>query len=214
MLDHLEAGFDVKSAAASGVFEGYASIFNSVDDARDSVRPGAFAQSIAARRPGGVKLLWQHDPASPVGTIEQLHEDGRGLFVRGRLLLSVTRAREALALMRCGAVDGLSIGYRTVKSHTDRNTGTRILSRVDLWEVSLVTFPLQRRARITAFKGRRANTARRFEPILPEAGAATRATAGMIAARGFSGPCHRRDADGAGWRPVLDSLARAKTHLV
>lgn len=214
-MEHLAAGFDVKSAEASGAFEGYASVFNAVDDARDSVRPGAFAKSIAARRPSGVKLLWQHDPASPIGALEALEEDERGLFVRGRLLLDVARAREALSLMRCGAVDGLSIGYRVVKSQTDKATGIRFLEHVDLWEVSLVTFPLQRRARVTAFKGRRPQTIRQFEHFLRDAGAFSRAEAKAIAAHGFVDQSSRqRDAVASEWAVVMDSLARAKSQLV
>jgi hypothetical protein len=145
---------------SAGQFEGYASLFNLPDLGKDVVEPGAFTASLARRGPRGVKLLWQHDPSEPIGHWLVLREDGRGLFVRGRLLIEVARAREVLALMRDGAVDGLSIGFRTVKARTDPRTGYRRISEIDLWEISIVTFPLLPQARVSAVKagpaGRRA----------------------------------------------------------
>ncbi len=82
-----------------------------------------------------------------------MREDARGLFVRGRLTTEVARAREVLALMRAGAVDGLSIGFRTVKGRADAKTGVRRLLEVDLWEISVVTFPMLPAARVSAVKG-------------------------------------------------------------
>ncbi|WP_425352998.1 HK97 family phage prohead protease [Alsobacter soli] len=137
-----------------GVFEGYASLFGVVDLGRDMILPGAFADSLARRGAGGVRLLWQHDPAEPVGAWTVLREDGRGLFARGRLNLGVARARELLALMRQGAVDGLSIGFKAGGARTDPRSGVRRIAKVDLWEISLVTFPLLPQARVTAVKGR------------------------------------------------------------
>lgn len=139
-------------AAQAGGFEGYASVFGLPDRGRDIVMRGAFARSIRERRARGIKLLWQHDPSEPIGTLEVVREDTRGLFVRGRLLLNLKRAREAHALMRAGVLDGLSIGYRTVRADREAKTGLRRLLDVDLWEVSLVTFPMQEAARISAFK--------------------------------------------------------------
>ena len=116
------------------------------------VMPGAFAASIASRGAGGIRLLWQHDPEQPVGRWESVVEDEKGLFVRGILNLKVARARELHALMRQGALDGLSIGYRTVNARTEPRTGVRKLFKLDLWEVSLVTFPLLPAARVAAVK--------------------------------------------------------------
>lgn len=132
-----------------GHFTGYASLFGVPDLGRDVVAPGAFSASLARRGPGGVRMLWQHDPAEPIGRWLALSEDGRGLRVEGRLNLAVQRAREIDALMREGAVDGLSIGFRTLGATPER-AGTRRLHAVDLWEISLVTFPLQPGARIGA----------------------------------------------------------------
>jgi HK97 family phage prohead protease len=97
-------------------------------------------------------MLFQHDPASPIGVWQEVREDSRGLFVRGKLTIEVARAREVLALMRAGAVDGLSIGFRTVRGRTDARTGVRRLMEVDLWEISVVTFPMLPAARVSAVK--------------------------------------------------------------
>ncbi|MBB3769801.1 hypothetical protein FHS55_000387 [Angulomicrobium tetraedrale] len=135
-----------------GSFEGYAALFGRVDLGRDLILPGAFARSLAERGTSGVRMLFQHDPAEPIGTWISMREDGVGLYVRGRLTLDVARAREVLALMRAGAVDGLSIGFRAVEGRTDPRSRVRRLARIDLWEVSVVTFPMQPDARIASVK--------------------------------------------------------------
>ncbi|POR41879.1 HK97 family phage prohead protease [Methylobacterium sp. V23] len=132
-----------------GHFTGYASLFGVLDLGRDVVAPGAFAASLAARGVAGVRMLWQHDPAEPVGHWLALHEDARGLRVAGQLNLAVQRARELDALLGAGGLDGLSIGFRTVRAQPQRG-GLRRLEAIDLWEISLVTFPLQAGARIAA----------------------------------------------------------------
>ena len=131
--------------------EGYASLFGLPDQGGDVVRPGAYGKSLAAlqARGGTVKMLWQHDPAEPIGVWDEIFEDARGLFVKGRLLPEVGRAREAAALIAAGAIDGLSIGYRTVAAEKDAK-GQRLLAELELWEVSLVTFPMLREARVAA----------------------------------------------------------------
>lgn len=131
--------------------EGYASLFGEMDQGGDLVAAGAYAASLdrLAKKGRGVKLLWQHDPTQPIGIWDEVREDKRGLYVKGRLLTEVARGREAAALIEAGAIDGLSIGYRTVKAHKD-DAGRRVLSEVELWEVSLVTFPMLPEARIGA----------------------------------------------------------------
>lgn len=135
-----------------GIFEGYASLFGVPDLGRDIVEAGAFAVSLRRRGAAGVKLLWQHDAGTPLGRWLALAEDRRGLRVRGRLNLAVARARELHALLREGAVDGLSIGFRTERARTDPHTGHRRIARLDLWEISLVTFPMLPGARVTGVK--------------------------------------------------------------
>ncbi|WP_375415434.1 HK97 family phage prohead protease [uncultured Bradyrhizobium sp.] len=135
-----------------GAIEGYASLFGEVDQARDMVMPGAFTQTLKQRGLRKIPMLFQHDPAEPVGIWLELAEDWRGLHARGRLIPDVTRARELLSLLRAGAVDGLSIGYRTVRGQIDPKSRVRKLYQVDLWEISIVTFPLLNGARISAVK--------------------------------------------------------------
>ena len=132
-----------------GHFTGYASLFGVPDLGRDVVARGAFAASLRRRGPGGVRMLWQHDTAEPIGRWLALREDASGLHVTGQLNLAVQRAREIDALMRAGGVDGLSIGFRTVQARPARG-GERHLTQVDLWEISLVTFPLLPGARVAA----------------------------------------------------------------
>ncbi|MCC5985515.1 MAG: HK97 family phage prohead protease [Rhodobacteraceae bacterium] len=131
--------------------EGYASLFNRRDRGGDTVLPGAYAGALKRLAAGGgrVRMLWQHDPTQPIGVWDEVVEDARGLRVKGRLLPDVTRAREAAALIAAGALDGLSIGYRTLRAAPDPTGGRRLLE-LDLWEVSLVTFPMLTVARVAA----------------------------------------------------------------
>ncbi|KAF0677412.1 HK97 family phage prohead protease [Profundibacterium mesophilum] len=128
---------------------GYASLFGARDSGGDVVGPGAFAASLAALAAdnGKVRMLWQHDPGEPIGVWDEVREDARGLFVEGRLLTDVARGREAASLLAAGAIDGLSIGYRVQKATRD-DAGQRLLTRIELWEVSLVTFPMLPSARV------------------------------------------------------------------
>ena len=131
-----------------GVIEGYASLFGAKDQGGDEVQKGAYTASLK-RQKSGVKMLWQHDPTCPIGVWDEVREDANGLYVKGRILSEVQAGREALALMEAGAVDGLSIGYRTVRSEKS-GSGGRLLHEVELWEVSVVTFPMLPEARATA----------------------------------------------------------------
>ena len=140
------------SLLPDGAVEGYASLFGEIDQARDMVMPGAFAQTLKQRGLRKIPMLFQHDPSEPVGVWLELQEDFRGLRARGRLIPDVSRARELLALMKAGAIDGLSIGYRTVRGQIDPKTRVRRLYQVDLWEISIVTFPLLNGARASAVK--------------------------------------------------------------
>ncbi|MBZ0124540.1 MAG: HK97 family phage prohead protease [Roseovarius sp.] len=144
--------FDGELAVTDGrAIEGYASLFGDRDRGGDIVEKGAYARSLERLAAEGrqVKLLWQHDPAQPIGVWDEVREDDRGLFVRGRLLETVARAREAAALIAAGAIDGLSIGYRTVRA-VKNGEGRRLLRELELWEVSLVTFPMLPSARVMA----------------------------------------------------------------
>jgi HK97 family phage prohead protease len=138
--------------APDGSIEGYASLFGEIDQARDMVMPGAFAQTLKTRGLRRIPMLFQHDPAEPIGVWLELREDHRGLYARGRLIPEVMRARELLALLKAGASDGLSIGFKTVKAKIDPKSRVRKLAEIDLWEISLVTFPLLAGARVQSVK--------------------------------------------------------------
>jgi HK97 family phage prohead protease len=144
---------DARIGLGGGV-EGYASLFGVEDQGRDIVMPGAFRASLVRRPASDVRLLFQHDPAQPIGVWDEIGEDARGLYVRGRLIEEVARAREVLALVREGALDGLSIGFHARKASRDARTGQRRLHEIDLWEISIVTFPMLPGARVAAMKAR------------------------------------------------------------
>ena len=139
----------------AGVFSGYASLFGVPDLGGDVVEPGAFAASLARRGASSIRMLYQHDPAVPIGTWLDVREDARGLLVRGRLATGASKARDVHALMKNGALDGLSIGFRTIRDRRDPRTGLRHVLEADLWEVSIVTFPMLPNARIGNLKSRR-----------------------------------------------------------
>ena len=126
--------------------EGYASIFHTPDLKRDVILPGAFDTALA--RAGAIKMLFQHDPAQPIGRWIELRATQKGLFVKGEILVGSTRGREIYTLLRGGALRGLSIGFRPKTTRRRRPTG-REISRLDLWEISIVTFPMAPKAQLT-----------------------------------------------------------------
>src|SRR5437763_14870505 len=131
-------------------FAGYASLFGVADGAGDVVAPGAFAKSL---RTGGIeriRMLYQHFAHEPIGVWQDIREDARGLYVRGRLTTDIERGRDVLALLKDGALNGLSIGFKTQRARRDPATGARVLIEVELWEVSVVTFPLLQGSNVTA----------------------------------------------------------------
>jgi HK97 family phage prohead protease len=189
---------DLKGVDTDGSFEGYASLFHREDLSHDVVMPGAFAQSLHERGAGGIKMLFQHDANQPIGVWSTLQEDKRGLYAAGRLMPEVAKAREVHALMRAGALDGLSIGFCTVKGRRDRASGVRRLETIDLWEISVVTFPLLPEARVAAMKARpfagASPTERDFERWLTRDAGLTRREARALMGAGFSGLKALRDA--------------------
>lgn len=197
----LEAKFtplDLKAVADDGQFEGYASLFNREDLGHDLVLPGAFRESLARRGATGIKLLFQHNPSEPIGIWQHLREDARGLYARGRLMLDIARGREIHTLMRAGAVDGLSIGFRAVKARRDRISGIRRLEKVDLWEISVVTFPMLPEARVAVVKQQPPPggemTARELERRLTHDAGLTRSEARALMRHGLKGLAGTRDA--------------------
>lgn len=144
----IEFKFAAVDDGDNGEVEGYGAIFDERDLGGDVIAPGAFARTLASGR--RIKMLWQHDPDRPVGVWHAAEEDARGLKIRGRLL-DTQLGREARTMLKAGALDGLSIGYRAVAA--ENVDGARRLTEVELWEVSLVTFPMQPAAMISDVKG-------------------------------------------------------------
>jgi len=182
----------VKDVNKDGTFTGYGSVFNVQDQGGDIVMPGAFKNSLNAIKASGKKVpvLWQHKTDAPVGVYDLIEEDDNGLYVEGRLLVdAVQLAKEAFALLSEGAVTGLSIGYGTQRYEIDTETYVRKLLELDLWEVSLVTFPMNEEAQAQAVKnairlGNVPGTIREFEKFLRDAGF-SKENAVTIASRGI-----------------------------
>jgi uncharacterized protein len=189
---------DIKKVAFDGTFAGYASVFNRQDLGADVVLPGAFRKSLSARGASGIRMLFQHDPNQPIGVWEKLYEDARGLYARGRLTTEVAKAREVHSLMRSGAIDGLSIGFRAMRGRRDARTGIRNLAEIDLWEISIVTFPMLPEARVAHVKSRafdgRTPTEREFERWLTQDAGFTRTEARAVMRDGLTGLKALRDA--------------------
>jgi hypothetical protein len=181
-----------EGVADDGTFEGYGSVYGVVDSYNEVVAPGAFAESLAElnAKQRRVPVLWQHRSDQPIGVYSEITEDETGLFVRGQLLIdAVGQAAEAHALLKAGAVSGLSIGYWVRESSQDEVTGVRTLTKLDLVEVSLVTFPANDDARVEAVKFKLAHgelpTIKEFEKLLREAGF-SKSQAAAIAGKGLT----------------------------
>lgn len=189
---------DLKEVTLDGSFEGYASLFNREDLGRDIVLPGAFRESLRARGADGVRMLFQHDPSQPIGVWQSIYEDARGLFAKGRIMTELAKGREVLTMMRAGAIDGLSIGFRAVSGMRDRRSGVRRLKALDLWEISIVTFPMLPDARVSSVKADpfagQAPSKREFERWLTRDAGFTRSEAHAVMRNGFDGLKSLRDA--------------------
>lgn len=190
-IETKDAAFDLAEMADDGTFEGYASVFGNVDRGGDVVAPGAFARSLGARK---AKMLWQHDPGQVIGVWDSIAEDERGLRVKGKLLLGIERGREAYELLRAKALDGMSIGYRTVRAEAAGNA--RKLVDVDLFEISLVTFPMNEAATVTAVKSADGEwDIRKLERALRDAVGMSQKEAKALLADGFKALKATRDVD-------------------
>ena len=153
-----------------GMFEGYASIFGNKDLGNDVIEKGAFMRSLRRKGAKKIKMLYQHDTKEPIGVFDKVMEDQNGLYVKGRLAMGTQKGKEVYELMKMGAIDGLSVGYRVDAKghHYDDKRKYRVLKEVDLMEISAVTFPMNPRARIQAVKSDM--TVREWEHKLREVG--------------------------------------------
>jgi len=144
----------LKAAGEDGQIEGYGSVFGVRDSWDDVIAKGAFKASLAAHKSNGTMpaMLWQHEDDEPIGVWTEMKEDEKGLYLKGQLVLETTRGKEAHALLKAGALNGLSIGFIAKQWSYDTENDIRTLTEIDLWEVSLVTFPANDKARVTDVK--------------------------------------------------------------
>lgn len=204
----LDIPLTIKSVSDTGEFEGYGSVFGVKDSYSDIVMPGAFTKSLASRMPA---LLWQHDMREPIGIYTEVREDDVGLYVKGRLLVEADPlAKRAHAHMKAGSLSGLSIGFVLNDYEYDKDKGAFLLKEIDLWEVSLVTFPANDEARISDVKSLlergESPPPSKVERALRDVGfSGSQAKAFM--AKGYSAINPRE----AGADPVLQSLQSVKT---
>jgi HK97 family phage prohead protease len=143
---------DLKTIAEDGTFTGYASLFGVTDLGGDVVQAGAFTKSLKSKPAAKVKMLRGHDTSEPIGVWTRIEEDARGLKATGQLILTTVKGRETYELLKAGALDGLSIGYRTKKESFDRAKKVRLLNELELHEISVVTFPMLPSATISRVK--------------------------------------------------------------
>ncbi|MFC0243666.1 HK97 family phage prohead protease [Rhodopseudomonas telluris] len=219
--------FKVKAAGDAGEIEGYASVFGVRDSYNEVVMPGAFADSLAKHTREGTYplMLWQHNPDEPIGVWNELSDDGKGLFGKGKLLQGVRRADEALIMLKAGAIQGMSIGYREVDVEPADAGGPRKLIKLDLLEASIVSFPANRRARVDAVKSEAAlgDFARRlrdgeppsikeFEDILREAGV-PKSMAAQIASVGYAKAIRSESDGGEAIKAAVGTLSDAIASL-
>lgn len=197
---------DFKAVSDKGEFEGYGSVFGNVDGGFDVVMPGAFAQSIVDKGASGIKMLRQHDTSRVIGVYDEVSEDERGLKVKGRLIMATQDGRETYELMKAGAIDGLSIGFVPEQEEYLQND-VRQIQVADLWEVSVVTWPMNSEARVDSVKSK-PKTERDMERLLTRDAGFSRSEAKVIINEGFKALDAKRDA-GTGDRSLEDIILRA-----
>ncbi len=166
----------IKAVQEDGFFSGYGAVFGNIDWYNDVILPGAFKVSLDKWKTKNKfpPVLWNHNDSEPIGIYTNIYEDEKGLFVEGKLLIDdVPRAKSTHALLKAGAIDGLSIGYSTKKANQQGN-GIRELIEVDIGEISIVTQPANDRSLITSVKSKldegELPTLPEFEKFLRESG--------------------------------------------
>lgn len=170
--------FEIKATSGNEI-EGHGSVFGNTDLGGDIVLPGAFKKSLAKHSAEDTMpaLLWQHDSSRPIGVWKEAQEDGHGLWMRGELA-DTADGRDAKALVKMKAVRGLSIGFALTEFDFDKE-GNRLIKEVDLWETSVVTFPMNPKATIEAIKSQYPDP-RSFERFLCEAGCSNKAARDLV----------------------------------
>jgi uncharacterized protein len=195
-LLHKSFTLELKAAGDDArTVEGWASTFCNIDSDDDIIAPGAFADSIKIKTP---KMLWQHNSTQPIGVWDQCNETPQGLYVKGRIL-DTSLGNDAYKLALAGAIDSMSIGFTTKTYTVDRENGTRTIQAVDLWEVSLVTFPANAMARITGVKSQDGEfmTERQFEEFLRDVGRLSQKESKIVLSEGYKALLKLKHRDGA-----------------
>lgn len=174
--------FEIKaSEEETGVFEGFASTFGNVDSDNDVITSGAFTDSIKKRMP---KMLYQHDMRQPIGVYTDIKETSSGLMVKGKVS-NTAQGKDIITLLKDGVIDSMSVGFVTNDYDYDNKTNIRIIKSLELYEISLVTFPANEQAKITNVKSAdEITTIRDFERFLRDAGFSQK-KAKTYASRGF-----------------------------
>lgn len=208
----LDYQFELKALDdSSGKFSGYGSVFGTVDSYNEVVDKGAFTETL--KKDGLPVLLWQHRSSEVIGVYTKAHEDEHGLYVEGQLNLETQQGREAYALLKQGALNGLSIGFRTLIEEVNKETGVIHIKKMRLYEVSIVTFPANEDATIGAVKSAPENI-REFEEFLREAGKYSQQDAKLIASKGFRAfETHREGGDAALALDAVASISAAVDQL-
>lgn len=195
---HLDATFEVKAVSDDGSFSGYGSVFGVIDSYNERVMPGAFTRSIEQKGANGVALLWQHRSDSPIGVYTEMREDTKGLYVEGKLALGTEKGREAYELMKMGWKAGMSIGFMPAESEKAED-GVREVRELDLWEVSIVTFPANAASMVEQVRAKIENgdepTKRDIERLLTRDAGLSRSKAAALLAGGYDTMIDQRDAD-------------------
>jgi len=209
----IDVGFQVKALSDDGMIEGYGSVFGVRDSYSDIVAAGAFKASLAAHKAAGTMPapLWQHRSDEPIGVWTSMVEDQKGLAVVGQLAMDTTRGREAHALLKMRAINGLSIGFYSKEWKYDTENDVRTLTEVDLWETSLVTFPANSAARVTAVKSiETLESLRDVEMMLRDRGFTKTEAVALVAKIKGMRPGDPVSPDGGPGDPVAELVAALK----
>lgn len=187
MLTKIEVPFEVKAVDDAGNFEGYASVFNNVDLGDDIIVAGAFTK-VKTTRAGRLKLALFHDLTRLVGSAE-FNQDDYGLFLKGKINLNVSYARDAYELMKEGTLDSMSIGFNTLHADYEERQGraVRVIKEAELWEASIVPFGMNPEAQVISVK----SDIRLFESALRERIGLSQKEAAAVASLGY--PALHRD---------------------
>lgn len=182
MFSKIEVPFEVKASDDAGNFEGYAAVFNNVDLGDDVILPGAFTK-VKTTRGGRLKLALFHDLTRLVGSAD-FTQDSHGLYIKGKVNLAVSYARDAYELMKEGTLDSMSIGFNTILAAYEEREGRtiRIIKQAELWEASLVPFGMNPEAQVTDVK----SDIRIFEKALRDRMGLSRKEAAAVASLGYS----------------------------